>query len=150
MKKFTFNKKYKIIGIIFLIIVLVPSIIGVLLIFSNSNVNNKTNINNDYELNEFNNISVYKYINKNSLKDLLKNNNSNEMSKTNIEKNLGKIIKNAFSNSNEFKNENIDDYNLKIRYQINDQENDLKINIFLYNKLIKNKKYKSSFRIYII
>lgn len=150
MKKFTFNKKYKIIGIIFLIIVLVPSIIGVLLIFSNSNVNNKTNINNDYELNEFNNISVYKYINKNSLKDLLKNNNSNEMSKTNIEKNLGKIIKNAFSNSNEFKNENIDDYNLKIRYKINDQENDLKINIFLYNKLIKNKKYKSSFRIYII
>lgn len=149
MKKFTFNKKYKIISIIFLSIILIPSIIGVLIATSNSNIS-KENIENNYEINEFNEINISQNINKENLKDLLVNKKSTKMSKINIEKYLGKIIKNAFSNTFEFRNENIDDYNLKIRYNLNEQENDLKINIFLYNKSIKNKKYKSFCRIYII
>lgn len=149
MKKFTFNKKHKIISIIFLITILIPSILWVSIALSKTNLN-KENIEQDFEINEFNNINISNNFNKENLNNLLITKNSKKMSKINIEKHLGKIIKDAFSNSFEFRNENIDDYNLKIRYKLNEYENDLKINIFLYNKSIKNKKYRSSCRIYII
>lgn len=78
------------------------------------------------------------------------NETSNDFSQDKIEKHLGNLLQNALKNNNTFINDKLNNYKGVIRYQITNFKKTLKINLFLYNKKIKHKNYKSFFQMYIV
>ena len=89
---------------------------------------------------------LYKVENKNNLVDFYIENNryvyyfSDDL----IQDNIITIIKKAVRLLYSFKDD-IDDYNINARYYIHQGRKKVEFNIFLYNKNISNKKFKSMF-----
>ena len=105
--------------------------------------------NNSYS-NQYINLDLvdvlYKVENKNNLVDFYIENNryvyyfSDDL----IQDNIITIIKKAVRLLYSFKDD-IDDYNINARYYIHQGRKKVEFNIFLYNKNISNKKFKSMF-----
>ncbi len=149
MKKLFTKNRIKYITIVCFSALVIGSIFGIASIFLNEN----NSSNNDYdnsEYDEFIFISIENEIKQQNLNSLLEDSNVQKFSQNKIRNNIMRISRNSIDNSNDFKSENINDYEIRLRYFLNDEFNDLKINIFMYNKLIKNKKFKTFYRLYII
>ncbi|WP_412032181.1 hypothetical protein [Malacoplasma muris] len=149
MKKLLTKNRIKYITIVCFSALVIGSIFGIASIFLNEN-NSSNNYYDNSEYDEFIFISIENEIKQQNLNSLLEDSNVQKFSQNKIRNNIMRISRNSIDNSNDFKSENINDYEIRLRYFLNDEFNDLKINIFMYNKLIKNKKFKTFYRLYII
>ncbi len=149
MKKLLTKNRIKYITIVCFSALVIGSIFGIASIFLNEN-NSSKNDNDNSEYDEFIFISIENEIKQQNLNSLLEDSNVQKFSQNKIRNNIMRISRNSIDNSNDFKSENINDYEIRLRYFLNDEFSDLKINIFMYNKLIKNKKFKTFYRLYII
>lgn len=148
MKKFFTKNKIKYITATCLSVLIIGTIFGIASIF----LNNKPVVKNEdkIEYDEFISISIENEMRQQNLNYLLDDKETKKFSKENVKNNLMRLSKNSIDNCSDFKSENINNYDLKLRYFINKELNNIKVNIFMYNKLIKNKKFKTFYRLYII
>lgn len=100
--------------------------------------------------NQYTNLSIIEELKKikekNNLVDFYIENNiyTYYFSEDLIQQNIINIIKKAVSQLYWFKDD-VDDYNISARYYIHQGRKKVEFNIFLYNKNIPNKKFKSMF-----
>lgn len=86
---------------------------------------------------------------KNQNLGILVNKKTKRFSDNQIKNNFGDLVKKTIIYTDGFINEDINDYLIKILYNLNESKNNLKANIFLYNKKVKNKKFKSFFQVFL-
>lgn len=141
--KYSFNKK-KILIVTFLTILSIGFISSIILLSTK-----KDGKEISFENPEIKELDLSKSIDKADINKLI-NETSNDFSQDKIEKNLGNLLQNALKNNNTFINDKLNNYKGVVRYQITNFKKTLKINLFLYNKKIKYKNYKSFFRMYIV
>lgn len=141
--KYSFNKK-KILILTFLTILSIGFISSIILLSTKKDEKEVSSENP-----EIKELDLSKSIDKADINKLI-NETSNDFSQDKIEKNLGNLLQNALKNNNAFINDKLNNYKGVVRYQITDFKKTLKINLFLYNKKIKYKNYKSFFRMYIV
>lgn len=70
-------------------------------------------------------------------------------SKNEIENNISNLIDKAISLTEDF-NDDISNFMKNIKFKLANNNSELTINLYLYSKLIKQKKYKSFFKLLII
>lgn len=141
--KYSFNKK-KILIVTFLTILSIGFISSIILLSIKKDEKEVS-----FENPETKELDLSKSIDKADINKLI-NETSNDFSQDKIEKNLGNLLQNALKNNNTFINDKLNNYKGVVRYQITNFKKTLKINLFLYNKKIKYKNYKSFFRMYIV
>lgn len=141
--KYSFNKK-KILIVTFLTILSIGFISSIILLSIKKDEKEVS-----FENPEIKELDLSKSIDKADINKLI-NETSNDFSQDKIEKNLGNLLQNALKNNNTFINDKLNNYKGVVRYQITNFKKTLKINLFLYNKKIKYKNYKSFFRMYIV
>lgn len=114
----------------------------------NSNQDNENNntLETDYLYLNFSE----KDINKTNIKNMVifKDNFGYIFDKSLINNNLGNFIDQLLTKNINF-TDNINDYLKVVKYQISDDKKSLIINLFLYNRLLKIRRFKSFFQINI-
>lgn len=141
--KYSFNKK-KILIVTFLTILSIGFISSIILLSTKKDEKELI-----FESPDIKELDLSKSIDKADINKLI-NETSNDFSQDKIEKNLGNLLQNALKNNNTFINDKLNNYKGVVRYQITNFKKTLKINLFLYNKKIKYKSYKSFFWMYIV
>lgn len=118
---------------------------------SNNNENNNNSNESEENLNDYDDLDI--------TKEIVSDSNLNNLTifspkeeyifnKPKIDKNIVSIINNALLKSTNFTDE-ITNYRKIVRYMISANKKELIINLFLYNKIIKTKRYKSFFKLII-
>lgn len=135
----------------FLIIIFIGSaIVTFISVFNNKTINNVIDDDTNKDDSQFINIAQ-DFSNKYYIEQITTfQSNTGEyfFDKDLIKENILQIIKSILLYDNEF-DDSPDDYNKIVRYLIDSSKKELTINLFLYNKLIKSKRFKSYFKIVI-
>lgn len=115
--------------------------------------NYKVNVNDDFENDSMINLNLGKeIINNNNLEKLVKFNqkqNNYFFNKKNIDTNIFDILNIILYKNNKF-NDDPNTYKKILKYKFLNNNKEVIFNLFLTNKLIKSKKFKSYFKLIIV
>lgn len=164
------NKKIKAFIFFSVTILVLVSLVGFIALFFNKPLNlgtdatdtNNSNSNNNSDSNQENtlpedtgfiNLDIAQIlINNTDVSSITLFDGSNQryyFSKSAIEKNISNLIYKAIYLTEDF-NDDIANFVKNIRFKLSQNNNELIVNLYLYSKLIKEKKYRSFFRLWII
>lgn len=146
MKNLLLTKKTKIIVSGLVLTIISGAIFSFVFFLNKDNTSDKI-LEDDFD-DAFINIDMNDEL-KNQNLGILVNKKTKRFSDNQIKNNFGDLVKKTIIYTDGFINEDINDYLIKILYNLNESKNNLKANIFLYNKKVKNKKFKSFFQVFL-